>query len=491
MSHKVVTRFAPSPTGFMHVGNLRTALFAWLWARKNKGVFILRIEDTDKEREVPGAVGHIMETLNWLGLDWNEGPYGAGSQESYYQSQRLEIYRKYAEKLLTRGLAYLDSYSEEELEELRRKAELDNKLFLFREHRPDFARASLSKPNQDKNWYGVKPLRFKVPEIKSYHWQDLVYGNLSAGPEALDDFVLIKSDGFPTYNFAHIVDDIEMGITHVIRGQEFISSIPKFLSLYEALGENPPFLACLPHILSADGAKKLGKRDKAKDALAYREEGYLPEAMLNYLALLGWHPASEQGLALGRPEEKEIFNVEELIEAFDLNRIQKAGARWDDDKLDWINKEHLKKLSPERLKGEIFKWLPEDMRNPKIVPLIAERINKFKDVKKMLSAGELYFFFITPDYPKEKLIYQNASPEKISENLKKVIFSLQSLGEKDFTKEKIKEILMAEADELNSRGEILHPVRFALSGLDKSPDPFLIAEILGKDETLRRLQKAI
>ncbi len=471
MENKVVTRFAPSPTGFMHVGNLRTALYSWLWAKKNNGTFILRIEDTDKEREVAGAEEHIIKVLKWVGLNWDEGPIVGGPQNSYKQSERLDLYKKYAQTLIDKGLAYPDPYTAEEVEEFRKKAEADKKAFLYREHRPETFGV----------WDGTKPLRFKIENIKRYEWNDVVFGDLSAGPEALDDFILIKSDGYPTYNFCHIVDDIEMNITHVIRGQEYIPSIPKFLALYEALGVKPPIFACLPHIMGKDGHKKLGKRDGAKDAFEYKEEGYLPEALINFLALLGWHPSSDQ----------EVFTVEELIKSFELERIQKSGAQWNDEKLDWINKEHIKKLSSEELQKNIFEWLPENLRIQKIIPLITERISKFGDIKKMIEIGELDFLVKQPEYAKEKLIFKNTAPEKIKSNLQQAIKALENIAENEFTSENVKAALMQIADTLESRGELLHPVRFALSGLDKSPDPFIIADILGKNETISRLQKAI
>lgn len=471
---KVVTRFAPSPTGFMHVGGVRTALYAWLWARKNKGTFILRIEDTDKEREVVGSVEHIQESLKWLNLNWDEGPEIGGPNASYKQSERLDLYKKYAEKLIEKGLAYADPYTNDEVDGFREKAELDKKAFLFREYRPE---------NTEK-WDGTKPLRFKVPEIKSYKWHDEIFGDLSAGPEALDDFILIKSDGFPTYNFAHIVDDIEMGVTHVMRGQEFIASVPKFLALYEALEIMPPVFVTLPPILGESGTKKLSKRDGAKDILDYRTEGYLPEALLNYLALLGWHPKNDQ----------EIFTISELIESFDIERIQKSGAQWDDAKLDWINKEHIKKLAeknPEELKDKIFEYLPAKLQNSKLISIITERILKFSDVKKMVEAKELDFFYKTPEYEKSKLIYKNSTQEVISRNLEKVITKLSEIDENNFDKKNIKEVLNLVCYEVGKAGEVLHPVRYALSGLDKSPDPFIIADILGKNETISRLQKGI
>ncbi|MFA6585718.1 MAG: glutamate--tRNA ligase [Candidatus Paceibacterota bacterium] len=468
---KVVTRFAPSPTGFMHVGGVRTALYAYLWAKKNKGTFILRIEDTDKEREVEGSINHIIESLKWLGINWDEGPNIGGSHTPYLQSERLDLYKKYAQILIDKGFAYPDPYTEEEVGVFRDRAELEKKPFLYREHRPETFGI----------WDFTKPLRFKTPEIKSYKWNDLVYGDLSAGPEALDDFILIKSDGYPTYNFAHIVDDIEMSVTHVMRGQEFISSVPKFLSLYDALGIKPPLYATLPPIMGPDGKKKLGKRDGAKDVLEYRNEGYLAEAMVNFLALLGWNPG----------DDREIFTMGELIDAFDISRIGHSGAQMNDEKLDWINKEHIKKLSENELKNKIFEYLPKELKIDKIIPIISERISKWGDIKEMLERRELDFFYKQPKYEKEKLIYKNTGLEKISENLFKAMSELKKIDEKNFSMENVKNALMQIANALENRGEILHPVRFALSGLDKSPDPFVIAEILGKNETLSRLQKAI
>lgn len=427
MANEVVTRFAPSPTGFMHVGGVRTALYAWLWARKNKGQFILRIEDTDKEREVAGSIEHIQKSLKWLGLDWDQGPY--------IQSERLEIYKKYADKLAEKGLAYSDEGA----------------------------------------------IRFKIAEKKRSEWHDEVWGDLSAGEEALEDFVIIKSDGYPTYNFAHVVDDIEMSVTHVMRGQEFIASTPKFLALYEALGVKPPKFATLPPILGEGGTKKLSKRDGAKDILEYKEEGYLPEAMLNYLAFLGFNPGGE----------KEIYIPEELIKDFALEKIQRSGAQWNDEKLDWMNKEHIKLLPKAEIEKNIFERLSENMRNPKIIPIILDRISKWGEVKEMVARGELDWFVKTPEIDKTKLVYKNISQEKISENLKQSLEVLEKISENNFSQEEIKKALMALAEKAESRGEVLHPVRYALSGQDKSPDPFIIAEILGKDETIARLKKAI
>jgi len=486
--NKVVTRFAPSPTGFMHVGNLRTALYSYLLAKKYNGTFILRIEDTDKEREVKGATEHILKVLKWVGINWDEGPDIGGPHAPYTQSERLDLYKKYAQALIEKGLAYPDPYTEEEVEELRKKAESEKKPFLYREHRPE----------KFDIWDGTKPLRFKISEIKSHKWHDLVFGDLSAGPEALDDFILIKSDGFPTYNFCHIVDDIEMGITHVVRGQEYISSIPKFLSLYEALGVKPPLFICLPHILGKDGNKKLGKRDGAKDVLEYGEEGYLPETMINFLALLGWHPS----------DDREIFSMQELIGVFEVERIQKSGAQWNDDKLDWMNKEYLKLLPPEKIKEEILKRLPKELQNEDLVPVIFERISKWGDVQKWVLEKRN----ITETQP--DTINALAMNDYLNPLIDPVIIDVRTLIPKDLSNEVVVGYLI-EAKRIieesdwgkildkndenklwvfsgeEGRGKVLPPVRVALSGKEKSIDLFEIMRAIGRDTTLRRIENAI
>ncbi|MEI7688893.1 MAG: glutamate--tRNA ligase [Candidatus Nomurabacteria bacterium] len=468
---KVVTRFAPSPTGFLHIGGIRTALYAWAYAKKNNGTFILRIEDTDKAREVEGSIDHIIESLKWIGITWNEGPDIGGPNTPYKQSERLESYKKYAKILIEKGFAYADPYTEEEVEKMRVKADEEKRPFLYREHRPE----------NPPVWDGTQPLRFKVKDIKSYEWDDLVRGHLKAGPEALDDFILIKSDGYPTYNFAHIIDDLEMGVTHVMRGDEFISSTPKFLSVFEALEIKRPEFVTMPPIMGADGKKKLGKRDGAKDFLEYKNEGYLPEAMLNFLAFIGWSPEGTE----------EILTPEEFINLFDIKKIHISGGGFNEEKLDWINKEHIKRLSFYNQEKYVFDYLPDELKIKKIVPLIIERIYKFSEITTMLKSGELDFFYKEPIYSKEKLIYKNTDIEIISNNLKEALDTIEKTDDADFNKDNIKIFLMEIADRLENRGQILHPLRFALSGLDKSPDPFILADILGKKETISRINKAI
>lgn len=466
----VRTRYAPSPTGFQHVGGMRTALFAWLYAKKNGGQFILRIEDTDKGREVEGAIGHTMECLRWLGIEWDEGPDKDGPYAPYLQSARLPLYREYAKKLLDKGFAYTDPYSEEELESLRKKAEEEKRPFLFRDHRPETM----------NEWDGTKPLRFKTPEIKRYEWHDMARGDLSAGPEALDDFILIKADGYPTYNFAHVVDDIEMRITHVMRGQEFIASTPKFLSLYDALGEAPPFFVTMPPILGEGGNKKLGKRDGAKDILEYRTDGYLPEAMVNFLALIGWNPG----------DERELLSVSELLEAFDIEKIQRSGGQFDEDKLLHINQEWMRRLSDEEFIAAGGFESSGDERLRKAVPLLKDRARTFKEAREML-AGELACLFQAPSVDSALLLSKEpadapGSTKKHLEALKELIDGFPGPD----SVEGIKTALMPYADR-EGRGPVLWPLRYALSGAEKSPDPFSLVYILGKGESLSRITTAI
>jgi nondiscriminating glutamyl-tRNA synthetase len=482
---KVVTRFAPSPTGYMHIGGVRTALYAWAFARKNNGTFILRIEDTDKEREVEGSIAQIIESLQWVGINWDEGPDIGGPHSPYLQSERLGSYKKYADILIKKGLAYADPYTSEEVESFRKKSEEAKIPFLYRDYRPE----------NPPVWDGSQALRLKVVDIKQYTWEDEVRGTLTAGVEALDDLILIKSDGYPTYNFAHIIDDLEMGVTHIMRADEFISSTPKFLSIYEALEIEPPHFVTLPPIMAPDGKKKLGKRDGAKDLLEYRTEGYLPEAMVNFLAFIGWNPG----------DDREIVTPDELVQIFDVKKIHHSGGRFNEEKLDWINREYLKRLSYEEQEEYVLKFIPDSIKNlpgfsntiiHNITPIVIEHISKGKDIVEMTDKGELKYFFEKPQITKDGLFFKSSKiPQDgkyvtLASYLATAISLLQPIHSVDFTKEKIKEAIWPYAEEIG-RGDILWPIRYALSGLDKSPDPFTLAEIFGKDETLVRLAAAI
>lgn len=473
----MVTRFAPSPTGFMHIGGVRTALFAYLWAKKNEGTFILRIEDTDKEREVEGSIDHIQESLKWLGIQWDIGPDTESPFGPLIQSQRLDTYIEWANKLIEKGHAYPDPYTQEEVERFRQQAQEEKRPFLFRNHRPETF----------GTWDGTTPLRFKVPNIVRYEWIDEVRGPLSAGEEALDDFIIIKADGYPTYNFAHIIDDYYMKVTHIMRADEFISSTPKFLSLYDALGFDRPKFVTLPPILRDDRTKKLGKRDGAKDILEYRNEGYLPEAMVNYLAFIGWNPGTEQ----------EIFSMQELIDSFTVERIQKGGAAFSEEKLAWINREHMKQLDTEAFWKHAQPWLPAWAKNNadmlgKIEQLLRDRIEKFSDVADRME-DEFAYFFSAPRVDEGMIVWKalKEDPEGLAKTkvyLKQVSELLQ--GVEAWSLESVKNVLMPYAEQ-EGKGNVLWPLRVTLSGKEKSPDPFELASILGKEAVLARISAVL
>jgi len=474
---KVVTRFAPSPTGFLHIGGVRTALYAFLYARKHGGEFILRIEDTDKQREVMGSIEHIKTSLSWLGINWDYGPDKPGPFGSCIQSERLPIYKKYGGQLIAKGLAYPDPYTAEEIANFKQQAEIEKRPFLIREHRPV----------KFDVWNGTKPLRLKVPEIKRYTWQDATRGELSAGESALDDLILIKSDGYPTYNFAHIIDDFEMGVTHIMRADEFISSMPKFLSIYDALEIPYPVFATLPPILRDDRMKKLGKRDGAKDILDYRNDGFLPEAMVNFLALIGWNPGTEQ----------EIFSLEELIETFSIDKIQRAGAVFNEKKLRWMNKQHLAKLSDNDFISYISESLPEDVDKKitsvpdilkKLLSTLRERVELRIQFVEDVRMGEYDFAFKTPEY--ETIILKWKKDADITEVAPRLKEAEKLLKTADFSSsETIKSSLWPYAEAVG-KGELFWPLRVALSGREQSPDPFTIAYTIGQDETLARIKTA-
>jgi glutamyl-tRNA synthetase len=480
-NNQIVTRFAPSPTGFLHIGSVRTALFAYLYAKKHHGTFILRIEDTDKVREVEGSVEHIQEAMQWLGIHWDYGPDKPGDLGSCLQSDRLDVYTRYANILIEKGLAYPEPYSTEEIASFRDEAQKQNKPFLYRAHRPDSV----------AEWDGKTALRFKTPEIKRYHWHDEVRGDLSAGEEMLDDIVLIKADGYPTYNFAHIVDDIEMKVTHVMRGEEFIPSTPKYLSIYDALDTPYPKFVTLPPIMGPDGKKKLSKRDGAKDLLEYRTDGFLPEAMRNFLALVGWNPGGDKEIYPSNPTD------DSLVQAFSLEKIQKSGGAFNEEKLLWMNKQYLE-MADVSFKTHYFTdALPQHIldlpqydseRADKLAPVAMERIHNQAEVKAAATSGEYDYAFATPTYEVDILKWKKDDTVLSAKpRLEKVI---ELLKEQDFQSvDAIKQAIWEFAEE-EGRGEVLWPLRVALSGREKSPDPFSIAYIIGYPETINRIKTA-
>lgn len=474
----VRTRFAPSPTGFMHVGGVRTALFAWLLAEQakaanNSGTFILRIEDTDKVREVAGSIEQIEKSLKWLGISWDEGIDKGGPNAPYKQSERLSIYKEWAEKLIASGRAYADPYTPEQLEAFREQAKAEKRPFLFRTHRPENPPA----------WDGTQPLRFKS-DPKPYRWTDAVMGELSTGPDAIDDFILIKSDGYPTYNFCHIVDDAIMGITHVLRSQEFISSTPKFLNLYEALGVERPVLATLPYVMAIDGKKKLGKRDGAKDILEYASEGYLPEAMANFLATLGWNDGTEQ----------EVFSISELINKFSLERVQKSPARFDEQRLLWLNGQHIRALPLEELVGRVAAFWPESALNAdnaqkkEVLSLVQDRLKTLADLPILTS-----YFFADPT-PNWEMLKTNKQLSKLTtDEIRALLVATQeSLQTTDFTPENVQNALNILLETTGQKPGILFSlIRLSVSWAPFSPALNDTLATLGKDTTLRRIEQSL
>ncbi len=465
MSTKVKTRFAPSPTGFLHVGGIRTALFAWLIARQNQGEFVLRIEDTDQAREVEGSSQHIQDCLKWLSLNWDEEPV--------YQSQRLDMYKQYAQKLIDAGRAYADPYSSQEVQAFREQAQKEKRPFLYRNHRPE---------NPPK-WDDTQPLRFKA-EPCSYKKTDLVMGEIGYSEESIDDFILIKSDGFPTYNFAHIVDDHEMGITHVVRGQEFLASQANYFNLYEALDIKAPQIATVPPILSPQGNKKLSKRDGAKDILEYQKEGYLPEAMLNFLATLGWSDGTEQ----------EVFTVDELIKKFDITKVQKGGAQFDERRLLWINGAHIRNLSLDDLYAKVATFWPEEAEDAnedykkEVLGLVQERLKYFAELPELTR-----FFFADLPLNLELISGHKQLKKYETSDLKELLTKAkESIEATDFSTEQLQSALNKLLEETGEKPAVLFSlIRIATTQSPASPELAPSLHVLGKERVLQRIDQQI
>ena len=471
---KAVTRFAPSPTGYIHIGNVRSAIYPYLLARKTGGKMILRIEDTDRERYVEGATELIEDTLKWLGLDWDEGPIVGGPNEPYFQSERKDLYLKWAMKLMESGRAYADPTPPEKIDEYRKECSAAKKPFLYRDYRP----------KEFVKWEPGMPIRF-LAEPREYEWTDVVMGEMHTGPEVLDDIILIKKDGYPTYNFAHIVDDAEMGVTHVMRGVEYLSSTPNYLALYEALGLKRPELVSLPHILAPSGNKKLGKRDGAKSVTEYRDDGVLAEAMLNYLACLGWNDGTEQ----------EIYTKEELVQRFSLDRIQNSGARYDETKLLWMNGQWIRRIFDSQGARALYDrtvnfWpeeaadYPEEYR-VKVLSIIYDRLKTMSDLREMTR-----YFFVDPKVDVEMIVgnkfLKKMSEAEIENLLKTVIRKLTDVDE--WNAEKLQSALNELLAETGKKpAELFSLIRIAVSFAAFSPALNLTLEVLGKDVTLARL----
>ncbi|MBU6426859.1 glutamate--tRNA ligase [Patescibacteria group bacterium] len=458
---KIVTRFAPSPTGFLHVGGARTALFNYLFTKKNGGKIILRIEDTDAERNKPEYAEGIVKAFDWLGIKFNQ---------IHKQSENFPVHRKYLEKLIANGKAFV---SKEEPREEGQRSEV---------------------------------IRFKN-DNKDIIFEDLIKGEVKFNTTELGDFVIAKSLDEPIFHFSNVIDDINSGITHIIRGEEHLSNTPRQILIWEAVSEAPrPSYAHIPLILS-EQKEKISKRKHGEIVSVeyYQRNGYLPEAFVNFLASLGWNAG----------DDREIFNLQELTEVFSLEKVQKAGAVFNQDKLRWFNRQYLMRLNDEEFIGKASKFMPEWLRvsntgeqlpdsrfrgndirgngnNIKIMPLIRDKIHAFGEIPMLFeTGGELSFVRDLPDYAKETLLWKkNPDPKTALRHLNEISKLLSAVDENKFTTDNIKSALWSYA-EANGKGDVLWPVRVAFTGQEKSPDPFVCAFILGKNESLSRIHKAI
>lgn len=433
MSSGVRVRFAPSPTGYLHIGGARTALFNWFFARHNQGLFVLRIEDTDQQRSTEEATQAILNSMQWLGMDWDEGPY--------FQSQRVSLYKRFAEELVNQGRAFYDTDTQ-----------------------------------------GRRAIRFKM-EGGETKLNDLIHGTITFDTNLIEDFVIFKADGFPTYNFACVVDDAEMGITHIIRGDDHLSNTPKQIALYKAFGFKLPEFAHIPMILGEDGSR-LSKRHGATSVGEYLDRGYLPHALVNFLALLGWSPGNDQ----------EIMSIQETIEKFTLNRVNKTSAQFDNAKLDWMNGHYIRSTPIEQLTTEVKLFLEKSgmdlsgvtrERLVHLVKLYQERFKTFQDLKKQIT-----FLFVDMVEYDQAAVSKFLKKEGVAELLKEVYSAIFPLD--DFDKEHL-EALLRTITEKSGIGfsKLAQPLRVAITGSKASPGIFETMEFLGKEKTLKRLDYAI
>jgi glutamyl-tRNA synthetase len=479
MTNTVRVRFAPSPTGYLHVGGARTALFNWLFARKHTGAFILRIEDTDRKRYEPEAVGNILESLRWLGLEWDEGPEVGGDYGPYYQSQRLDIYQEYARKLVESGYAYYCYCSPERLaqvrEEQRRRGEPD---LGYDRH----CRYLTAKERAEYEAQGIVPVvRLKVPLEGQTSFHDVLHGDITVDNARLDDLVLLKSDGYPTYHLANVVDDTLMQITHVMRADEWLPSVPKHILMYQAFGWEPSVFAHLPIILAPEGKGKLSKRHGAVSVLEFRRQGYLPEAMVNFLARVGW----------AYDDKTELFTRQELIEKFSLEGVNKSPAAFSYDKLEWMNGVYIRQLGLDDLAERLMPFLtgaglPADLPTMRrIAPLVQERLKKLTDAMEWVD----FFFVDQISYEPSLLVGKKMTAAESLAALRKARETLAALP--DFQEGTLEKALRALADQLGLKDrQLFGIIRVAATGKSVAPPLFGTLSILGRERVLERLDYA-
>jgi glutamyl-tRNA synthetase len=517
MNKKVRVRIAPSPTGFMHVGTLRTALYNYLFAKKQGGDFILRIEDTDQKRFVPGTVENLIRTLELMGIQYSEGPFEksrmpqtpcarsdsetypgileVGDHGPYVQSERLDVYKKYIDELIASKKAYHCFCTAERLNAMREEQAKNKQAPKYDKRCLSLSDGEIAKRKEAGETFVI---RMNVPvDRDDIVFTDLVRGEVKFHAKDVDDQILLKSDGFPTYHLAVVVDDHLMGITHVLRSEEWLPSTPKHILLYEAFGWNPPEIGHVSFILGKDGKKKLSKRDGGATVEYFLSLGYLKEALLNFLVLLGWNP--------GKGSTQEIFSLEELEQIFDLSGLHKAGAVFDLKKLDWMNGEYIKRLSAEELyekalpfldEKDFFQkwdtehavWSTEEKKAfiQRVLSIERDRLAKLSDV----GVQNPFFFMKSLSYDVQKLNWKENTNEMTRESVLRAEKILTELPDEEWSEREILEkILLDAAGE--KRGDFLWPLRFALTGADRSPAPFDCAWVLGREESLLRIRRAI
>jgi len=467
----VRVRFAPSPTGIPHIGNTRTALFDWLMARQSGGQFIVRVEDTDRKRYQQGSLEKILEILDFLGLSWDEGPRVGGSSGPYFQSQRLERYREVAEALVEKGVAYYCFCSPDRLKKLRQKQKEAGQIPKYDRHCLSLSEKEVIKRKKTQPYV----IRLKMPDNQDFTWTDLVQGKVTINSKDLDDQILLKSDGFPTYHLAVVVDDHDMKVSHIVRGVEWISSTPKHLFLYQSLGWQIPQIMHLPLILGPDKTK-LSKRHGAKSVLDYRDEGYLKEALINFMVYLGW----------SYKDNSALLSLDDLVKVFDYKKIQKQNAVFDLKKLDWFNGQYIRMKSDKELADSLLPFIPKSAERKiveKIAPLVKERLVKLSDFNSL--AG---FFFNKPKVDK-KMLERNVNGNW-QEYLRLAEEALQSI--KRWQEEVITKELASLVEKKDWKtGDFFMALRIAVTGSRYTPPINESMAVLGKEETLKRIHKLL
>lgn len=482
MSKRIRVRYAPSPTGQPHIGNIRTALFNWLFARSNGGDFIVRVEDTDQERLVPGAVDSILDGLDWLNIDWDEGPRIGGPYGSYFQSERLELYSEAANRLISQGDAYRCYCTKERLDEVRKERQKQKLDTSYDRHCRELDQSEIETLEQSDL---LPVVRFTMPTDGITELDDLIRGHVEWQNRLLDDFIILKSDGFPTYHLAVVVDDHFMDISHVLRAEEWLSSTPRHINLYRTLGFNPPVFGHLPMILGTDRSK-LSKRHGATSILEYRDEGFLNDAVKNFMVLLGW----------SFDDHTEVMSNEFLVNNFDLKRVGKPAAIFDIEKLQWMNGLYIRELTPHQLADLMMPFLERDLQDDikpvdreyllRIVPLIQERLKTLNDSADMIS----YFLEECPQYDLDTLYGKDGDPDITSKSLDLCLKEITKL--KNFTSSELERTLRDACDNQGfSIRQAFGSLRAAMTGRTATPPLFEIMEVIGRQRVIDRLEAAV